>query len=352
MKKALLLIFISLIASCSNSEPATNSLSSPSSSANITTPEPTVTTSATPTNADIQSAKVTEILDGEQVFIQDRKAAINDIAKSQEQVRTGEARAEIVFNNDAIARLSKNSLLTVGKCGAQLQKGSVLINGAVSACTSSISAAVRGTTYLLEIDEEGNEQIQVLEGEIAITRNDVVDQIQIVRSGERFRNFRKTKKVLLQKISESEYEAILVNPLFRGYRRDLPNLGKVRAKFQVLFPNARPILEKRNDLKNDLKELERSEIKENLENRKKDDDKKPELNEARSDDNKPAQNDDDRPERNDTRNDDDKPARNDARKDDDDRSERKDDDDRSERNDDDDKSERKGGRKQERNDDD
>ncbi|NUN65212.1 FecR domain-containing protein [Pseudanabaena biceps] len=302
MKKALLLIFISLIASCSNGEPTTISSTSPSSSPNITTPEPTATTSATPTNANLQSAKVTEILDGEQVFIQDRKAAINDIAKSQEQVRTGETRAEIVFNNDAIARLSKNSLLTVGKCGAQLQKGSVLINGAVSACTPSMSAAVRGTTYLLEIDEEGNDQIQVLEGEVLITRNEAADQIQIVRSGERFRNFRKTKKALLQKISESEYEAILVNPLFRGYRRDLPNLGKVRAKFQVLFPNARPLLEKRNDLKNDLKQLERSEIKEKLENRRKDDDK-PARNEARNDDDKPA--------RNDVRkDDDDKPARN------------------------------------------
>ncbi|TYQ29186.1 FecR domain-containing protein [Pseudanabaena sp. UWO311] len=263
MKKILLLIFISLIASCSNSEPSPNSSQTP---ANITTANPTVstttTTSTTQPNADIQSAKVAEILDGDQVFIHDRKAAVNDIAKSQERIRTGESGTEIEFNNHAIARLSHNSLLTVGGCGAQLLKGSVLINGAVSACTSSINTGVRGTTYLLEIDEDGNDQIQVLEGEVAVTRNDEpTPQIQVVKSGERLRNFRKTKKVVLQKISQSEYETLLISPLVKGYKRDLPSLGKVKAKFQVLFPNVKPpVLERKNDLK--IEKLERPEIRE------------------------------------------------------------------------------------------
>lgn len=281
MKKALLLILISLLASCSNNEPssssapnsAPNSLSSsapspvsssPSSSAAPTVATPTASP-ASQLNVDGQSAKVTEILDGDEVFIRDRKAAVNDVAKSQDQVRTGESRAEIEFNNNAIARLSKNSLLTVGKCGAQLQKGSVLINGAVSACTSSISAAVRGTTYLLEVDEQGNDQIQVLEGEVAVTRNEPNPQVQLVRSGERLRNFRKERKLELQKISQSEYERLLSSPAVKGFRRDLPSLGKVQAKFEALFPSAKVILDKKNNVKEDVKK----EIK-NLEQRGKD----------------------------------------------------------------------------------
>lgn len=281
MKKALFLILISLLASCSNNEPssssapnsAPNSLSSsapspvsssPSSSAAPTVATPTASP-ASQLNVDGQSAKVTEILDGDEVFIRDRKAAVNDVAKSQDQVRTGESRAEIEFNNNAIARLSKNSLLTVGKCGAQLQKGSVLINGAVSACTSSISAAVRGTTYLLEVDEQGNDQIQVLEGEVAVTRNEPNPQVQLVRSGERLRNFRKERKLELQKISQSEYERLLSSPAVKGFRRDLPSLGKVQAKFEALFPSAKVILDKKNNVKEDVKK----EIK-NLEQRGKD----------------------------------------------------------------------------------
>ncbi|WP_055076139.1 FecR domain-containing protein [Pseudanabaena sp. 'Roaring Creek'] len=281
MKKALLLILISLLASCGNNEPssssapnsAPNSLSSsapsPVSSSASSSAAPTVATpTASPAsqlNVDGKSAKVTEILDGDEVFIRDRKVAVNDVAKSQEQVRTGESRAEIEFDNNAIARLSKNSLLTVGKCGAQLQKGSVLINGAVSACTSSISAAVRGTTYLLEVDEQGNDRIQVLEGEVAVTRNEPNPQVQLVRSGERLRNFRKERRLELQKISQSEYERLLSSPAVKGFRRDLPSLGKVQAKFQALFPNAKLILDKKNDVKEDVKK----EIK-NLEERGKD----------------------------------------------------------------------------------
>ncbi|MEI6331380.1 MAG: hypothetical protein WCP16_19215 [Pseudanabaena sp. ELA645] len=287
MKKIFLLIFISLLASCSNNESSPNSLISPSptnitaSNTSIATTKPSngnnqsakvtnTSIATTQPNVDSNSAKVSEILDGDQVFIQERKAAINDVAKSQERLRTGESSAEIEFSNNAIARMSKNSLLTLGdNCGAQLQKGSLLINGAVSACTSSISAAVRGTTYLLEIDEDGNDLIQVLEGEVAVTRNDEsTPQIQVVKSGERFRNFRKEKKAVLQKISSSEYETLLISPLVKGYKRDLPSLGKVKAKFQVLFPNAKPpVLER----KNDLKKLERPEIRERLERRGKSD---------------------------------------------------------------------------------
>ncbi|MEE3716644.1 hypothetical protein V2H45_07800 [Tumidithrix elongata RA019] len=271
MKKILLLSCILLTASCNSDVPSPNSSQGNTSSPiatiashSSTTPSTTPSTSSssagmstnTP-NGNIQSAKVTEILDGQQVFIRDRQAAIDDIAKSQEQVRTGESRAELLFNNDAIARLSKNSLLTIGQCGAQLQRGSVLIDGAVPTCTSSMVAAVHGTTYILEADEQGNDQIQVLEGEVEVTRKDEPQaQIQVVRGGERFRVLRQQKRAELQKISQTEYETLLNSPLVKDHKRELPGREKMKAKFQQLFPNAKPVLERKKDLRNDLKHPE------------------------------------------------------------------------------------------------
>lgn len=114
---------------------------------------------------------ITEVLDGNQVFIQNRQARVNDVANRGQQVRTGRARAQVNFNTGAVARLSNNSVLTVGQC-AQLQRGVLLVNGAVNGCTSSVTAGVRGTTYILEVDDDGREEIKVLEGEVVVTKND------------------------------------------------------------------------------------------------------------------------------------------------------------------------------------
>jgi hypothetical protein len=276
MKKILLLGLFLLIASCGSEVTPKNPQSQNSSATPITKQAPNTSppTSTPKTNGNIQSAKVTEILDGEQVFIRDRKAAIDDVAKWQEQIRTGESRTELEFSNSAIARLNKNSLLTVGDCGVRLQQGSLLVNGAVPACTSSMVAAVHGTTYILEVDEQGNDQIQVLEGEVAVTRKDEAkSQIQIVRGGEKFRIFPKQKKVELVKISQGEYETLLSSPFVKGHKRDLPSREKINSKFKQLFPRAKPVLvpntksalEKKNAAKNDVKnKIERSDRKEQL----------------------------------------------------------------------------------------
>ena len=121
-------------------------------------------------SAQSTQATVQEILDGNQVFIQNKQASLNDVAKQKQQVRTGNSRTALLFNTGAVARLSANSVLNIGQC-ARLKKGTILINGAVNACSSSITTGVRGTTYLLEVDESGNQQVTVLEGEVVVKRN-------------------------------------------------------------------------------------------------------------------------------------------------------------------------------------
>ncbi len=123
-----------------------------------------------PVSAQATQATIQEILDGNQVFIQNRQASINDVAGQKQQVRTGNSRTALLFNTGAVARLSANSVLRIGQC-ARLQRGTILINGAVNACSSGITTGVRGTTYLLEVDESGNQQVKVLEGEVVVKRN-------------------------------------------------------------------------------------------------------------------------------------------------------------------------------------
>jgi len=123
-----------------------------------------------PVSAQSTQATVQEILDGNQVFIQNKQASLNDVARQKQQVRTGNSRTALLFNTGAVARLSANSVLNIGQC-ARLRKGTILINGAVNACSSSITTGVRGTTYLLEVDESGNQKVTVLEGEVVVKRN-------------------------------------------------------------------------------------------------------------------------------------------------------------------------------------
>lgn len=123
-----------------------------------------------PASAQATKATVQEILDGNQVFIQNKRASINEVANQKQQVRTGQSRTALLFNTGAVARLSANSVLSIGQC-ARLRRGTILINGAVNACSASITTGVRGTTYLLEVDESGDQQVKVLEGEVVVTRN-------------------------------------------------------------------------------------------------------------------------------------------------------------------------------------
>ncbi|OLP20279.1 hypothetical protein BST81_00620 [Leptolyngbya sp. 'hensonii'] len=128
----------------------------------------------TPTVAQsgIQSAVVAEIVDGSQVFIQNQQARVNDVAGLGQRVRTGQARTQLVFNTGAVARLAPNSSLTVGQKCARLQRGTLLINGVANGCTNSVATGVRGTTYLLEVDENDQTQVKVLEGEVTISKPD------------------------------------------------------------------------------------------------------------------------------------------------------------------------------------
>ncbi len=124
--------------------------------------------------AGVNLATISEILDGNQVFIQNRQASVNDRASRGQRVLTREARAALLFNNGAVGRLGKNSILTVGDRCAQLRRGQILVSGAANSCSSSVVAGVRGTTYLLEVDDNDQTFVKVLEGEVSVASERVV----------------------------------------------------------------------------------------------------------------------------------------------------------------------------------
>ncbi|MGB3308346.1 MAG: hypothetical protein WBG32_21060 [Nodosilinea sp.] len=116
------------------------------------------------------AATVTEILDSNQVYIQNRTARVNSLAQQRQQVRTRAARTSLRFNSGAVARLAHNSSLVVGQC-AQLNRGLLLVNGTLNGCSTSTVAGVRGTIYTIEVTDMGKTIIQVYEGEVVIKRN-------------------------------------------------------------------------------------------------------------------------------------------------------------------------------------
>ncbi len=116
------------------------------------------------------SATVTEILDSNQVYIQNRTAQVSSVAQQNQQVRTQSARTALQFNNGAVARLAHNSSLVVGQC-AQVNRGTLLVNGPLNGCSTSTVAGVRGTIYTIEVTEDGQTIIQVFEGEVVVQRN-------------------------------------------------------------------------------------------------------------------------------------------------------------------------------------
>ncbi len=196
-----------------------------------------------------------QILDSAEVFIQNKQAKVKDTANKGQRVRTADARAQLQFNTGAVGRLAHNSVLTVGQC-ARLQKGLLLVNGAMNGCTSSVVAGVRGTTYVMEVNETGEANIKVLEGEVALTRLKeplpeeepaeppaaAPKQLQpeenpiVLKEGEQVNVSTAGVPGVIAKISQDEFTRLLAGGLFNGFTLPLPGLSKIQASFQRLFP--------------------------------------------------------------------------------------------------------------------
>jgi len=185
----------------------------------------------------ITQATITEILQGNQVYIQNRLAQVRDLARSGEQVRTGQARISLRFNTGAVGRLGANTVLTVGSQCLQLQQGQILVNGVANGCTRNHVAGVRGTMYLLEVDEQQQEHFTVLEGQVSLTQRDrPTAQPVLLDSGRRVIISDRGIVGQVQSLSRSEFDQILTSNVFQDFRDPLPGINALRQSYQQLYP--------------------------------------------------------------------------------------------------------------------
>jgi len=223
-------------------------------------------------SATINQAKITEILDSSQVYINGKRTRVNAIARRGQRVSTRNARAELSFNTGGVGRLAHNSVLTIGQC-AHLRRGTLLVNGSVNGCTNSTIAGVRGTTYVLVVDENGQEEIKVLEGEVVLSKrvNQDIDEDKVIRGLGKKSNSLKVIPSLVQNeliaeeeltpetislsagekvkirpdgevspvqpLTAEEFEQLLLGQLFNNFSSELPGISKIKQSFENLFPD-------------------------------------------------------------------------------------------------------------------
>lgn len=167
-----------------------------------------------------------------------QKAALKDVVKSPQLVRTGpNSRAELVAADQTLTRIGANTLFSFDSKGRNinLQQGSILFHsptgkGGGTIKTGGASAAVLGTTIVIVATPNGGFKGIVLEGKGRFTlpsgnsRDLTAGQLLYVLPGSR--NFGPTLDINLGKMVEG-------SGLVKGYAATLPSMPKVQAAVSV-----------------------------------------------------------------------------------------------------------------------
>jgi len=122
---------------------------------------------ATAGAAPFNNATIRRIIDGREVFIDRQPATVDDTADRGQELSTGSSRAEVLFDRRAIGFLGNNSLIRLGEDCFRLDRGQVLVNGPQNSCLGTKVLGIRGTTYVLSVQEDGSYELAVLSGEAA-----------------------------------------------------------------------------------------------------------------------------------------------------------------------------------------
>ena len=192
-----------------------------------------------PVFADSQKATIQEILDGDELFIDDQKAKIEEKAQPPQVISTGLSRGQIAFSGGAVGRINRQSLVKLGSSCFLLNKGQILISGRQDGCTASSRLSVRGTNYVLKISDDGNTDLAVLEGSVEVTDNSGEQEAVTVEAGQRLRLSPAGVVIGLLQLASGDYQRILDGPLFIGYTAPLPGLADLRRYLNLNVPGLR-----------------------------------------------------------------------------------------------------------------
>ncbi|WP_143593744.1 FecR domain-containing protein [Synechococcus sp. 1G10] len=188
-----------------------------------------------------EAATVREILDGKELFIDTRQAKVNDKAFTPQQVSTQNSRGQLAFPSGAAGRLNRFSLLRLGQDCFLLSKGQVLVSGKQAGCTRSSRLSVRGTNYLLSVDESGGSELSVLEGSVEVEPlsdgEPAPGGSTTVNAGEKVQLSPAGVVLTLLKLSSGDYSTILGGPLFEGFTTPLPAFGSLESYLRSNLPS-------------------------------------------------------------------------------------------------------------------
>jgi hypothetical protein len=187
-----------------------------------------------------ETATVQEILDGKEFFVDQAPARVSQIARAPQQLSTRNSRGQIRFDGGAVGRLNRFSQLRLGRDCFLVDRGQVLVSGRQSGCTRSARLSVRGTNYLLEVNEAGESDLSVLEGSVQVEPlrdgQPSGQAATTVEAGQRLRLSPEGVVLSLLALSSGDYRQILNGPLFEGFRLPLPAIDALDSYLRSRVP--------------------------------------------------------------------------------------------------------------------
>ncbi|MFM7675270.1 MAG: FecR domain-containing protein [Synechococcus sp.] len=187
-----------------------------------------------------ETATVQEILDGNQLYIDRQQAKLKARASAPQQVSTKDSRGQLLFSGGAAGRLNRFSLLKLGSSCFLMEKGQILVSGKQNGCTRSARMSVRGTNYLIEVQEDGTSELSVLEGSVEVEPlkdGAPTDQpTTTVEAGQKLKISPVGVILTILRLSTGDYNAILGGPLFSGYTSQLPGFGALESYIRSSLP--------------------------------------------------------------------------------------------------------------------
>ena len=145
--------------------------------------------------AGLKSAQVSRIFNDVRLLPENqtaRPAAVSDTVSGKAAVQTGAAsRAELTFSDQTLTRLGANSYFTFadGTRDMDLHSGTMLLQvpkdaGGATIHTAAVTAAITGTTLMVEYNPKSYSKIIVLEGTVRVSLTGHLGESLLVHAGE------------------------------------------------------------------------------------------------------------------------------------------------------------------------
>lgn len=183
---------------------------------------------------------VQEILDGRELFIDQKQAAVKERASAPQTVSTKNSRGQLAFSGGAAGRINRFSLLRLGSSCFLMEKGQILVSGKQNGCTRSARLSVRGTNYLIDVQDDGTADLSVLEGAVEVEPlkdgEPTGKSATTVEAGQKVKLSAEGVILTLLQLTAGDYSSILGGPLFSGFNSALPGFAALESYLRSSVP--------------------------------------------------------------------------------------------------------------------